>query len=249
MEKPWIVPIITFLVLSIGLVGGLVGTINPESNEQIIVNNASFKESNMGFGTSYLNLNINATFLEDIESITINGVLHKKDGSYTNVNFGGKPTNGLKNHDYLLEYSSLSMMDSEDIKNMDYLELTIKTTNKEGHNKEIKANITSTGQVTTNQDTTELNLQNQSDILDSNNTEDNKESNSENPISGSESSSSKISASQAKKIINNAVEKPAYAGTPTWDGSINMWVAKIYDKEGTVIDMIGVDSNGHTYKV
>lgn len=39
----------------------------------------------MGFGTSYLNLNINTTFLEDIVSITINGILHKKDCSYSNM--------------------------------------------------------------------------------------------------------------------------------------------------------------------
>ncbi|MBZ9570559.1 hypothetical protein KQY27_03240 [Methanobrevibacter sp. TMH8] len=187
MNKFWIVPIITFLVLSIGLFGSLLSSTNINTNEQIIINGASFQESNMGFGTSYLNLNINATFLEDIESITINGVLHKKDGTYTNINFNGKPNNGLKNNNYLLEYSSTFMMDSEDIKNMDYLELTIKTTNNKGHNKEIKVNITSNGQVTTNQDNTKLNSQNQSNILNSNSTEDNKDSNSENPSSGSNS--------------------------------------------------------------
>ena len=59
-----------------------------------------------------------------------------------------------------------------------------------------------------------------------------------------------MTASQAKQIISGAIgQEGAYAGTPRWDGSIKMWVAKIYDKNGTVVDSIGVDANGRTNRV
>lgn len=252
MNKLWVVPIATFLILSLGLIGGLTGFTNTETNDQMIINSAGFNERNMGFGTSYLNLNINATFLEDIESITINGVLHKKDGSYSNVNFYGNPNNGLKNQEYLLDYTSSFMMDSEDIKNMDYLEVTVKTINKEGKGKDIKLNITSNGQVTTNQDVAGLSLQNRSKDLNSNNTKNDEKNNSESNNYGSKSKSSSygsMTASQAKKIAQNSIKEPgASVGAPHWDSSIEMWVMKIY-KDGKVIDAIGVESNGHTNRL
>ena len=59
-----------------------------------------------------------------------------------------------------------------------------------------------------------------------------------------------MTASQAKQIISSAIGEPgAYAGTPKWDSSIKMWVAKIYDKNGTVVDSIGVDADGRTNRV
>jgi len=59
-----------------------------------------------------------------------------------------------------------------------------------------------------------------------------------------------MTSSQARTIINGAVSEPgAYAGTPRWDGSINMWISKIYDKDGNVVDSIGVDANKRTNKV
>ena len=59
-----------------------------------------------------------------------------------------------------------------------------------------------------------------------------------------------MTASQAQAKINSAVSEPgAYAGRPTWNGAINMWVAKIYSKNGTVVDSIGVDANGRTNRV
>ncbi|MBZ9570930.1 endoglucanase [Methanobrevibacter sp. TMH8] len=59
-----------------------------------------------------------------------------------------------------------------------------------------------------------------------------------------------MTSSQAQTIINNAVGEPgAYAGSAQWDSSINMWVAKIYDKDGNVVDAIGVDSNKRTNRV
>jgi len=59
-----------------------------------------------------------------------------------------------------------------------------------------------------------------------------------------------MTASQAQAKINSAVSEPgSYAGRPTWNGSINMWVAKIYDKNGTVVDSIGIDANGRTNRV
>lgn len=59
-----------------------------------------------------------------------------------------------------------------------------------------------------------------------------------------------ITSSQAQSIINGAVDEPgSYAGKAQWDGSINMWVSKIYDKDGNVVDAIGVDSNKRTNRV
>jgi len=59
-----------------------------------------------------------------------------------------------------------------------------------------------------------------------------------------------MTASQAKQKITAAIGvEGAYAGTPRWNSSIQMWVAKIYDKNGTVIDSIGVDANGRTNRV
>jgi len=68
--------------------------------------------------------------------------------------------------------------------------------------------------------------------------------------SGSGGSQGGMSAAQAKRIAQNAIAEPgATAGNPVWDGSIKMWVVKVYDKNGTVIDAIGVDSNGRTNRV
>ncbi len=33
------------------------------------------------------------------------------------------------------------------------------------------------------------------------------------------------------------------------DSSIQMWVVKVYDKNGNVVDGIGVEPNGHTNRV
>lgn len=56
-----------------------------------------------------------------------------------------------------------------------------------------------------------------------------------------------MSASEAKSIAQNAIGEPgAYAGTPYWDSSSHMWIVKVYDKSGNVIDGIGVEPNGHT---
>ena len=72
-------------------------------------------------------------------------------------------------------------------------------------------------------------------------------SNSGSSRSGGSSSQNGMTASQAKQIITGAIaQEGAYAGTPQWDSSISMWVAKVYDKNGTVVDSIGVDSNGRT---
>lgn len=59
-----------------------------------------------------------------------------------------------------------------------------------------------------------------------------------------------MTSSQAQAIINGAVEEPgAHAGTATWNSALNMWVAKIYDKDGNVVDSIGVDANKRTNRV
>ena len=244
MNKLWIVPIATFLILSIGLFVGLSGFVTTtEGNEQIIVNSASLDESQMAFTNGFLSLNINATFLEDIESIKIDGVLYDKDGSRDNVDFNYcKPDNGLKNHQYLLKCQSSLIGGLKDI-NLDYLELTIKTTNKEGKSKEIKLNITSDGQVTSNQGSVNLNSGNKSDS--SNNTKsDAKPTDKSNSDS---SSNNGMTASKAKKIAQNAIgESGAYAGTPYKSG--NNWIVKIYDKNGKFVDLIGVEPDGHTYR-
>ncbi|WP_297899100.1 endoglucanase [Methanobrevibacter sp.] len=59
-----------------------------------------------------------------------------------------------------------------------------------------------------------------------------------------------MTASEAKQIAQNAIEEPgAYAGNAQWDSSIQMWVVKVYDQDGNVVDGIGVDTNGHTNRV
>ena len=59
-----------------------------------------------------------------------------------------------------------------------------------------------------------------------------------------------MTSSQAKQIITAAIgEKGSYAGTPRWDSSNQMWVAKIYDKDGNIVDSIGVDSDKRTNRV
>lgn len=69
-------------------------------------------------------------------------------------------------------------------------------------------------------------------------------SNSGNPSNG------RMTASQAKTIAQNAIkESGTYAGTPYWNKSMQMWVVKVHDKNGNVLDGIGVDSNGHTNRV
>jgi len=59
-----------------------------------------------------------------------------------------------------------------------------------------------------------------------------------------------MTSSQAQAIINSAVGEPgAHAGTATWNSGLNMWVAKIYDKDGNVVDSIGVDASKRTNRV
>lgn len=153
MNKLELIPILSILIILVSTIGIFASPlidnldfagIENGANGQIIVNSATLDESQMAFTNGFLTLDINATFLEDIESIEINGVLHDKDGSYNNVAFYGNPNNGLKNNEYLLKYQSSLIGGSKDM-NLDYLELTIKTTNKEGESKEIKLNITSNG--------------------------------------------------------------------------------------------------------
>jgi hypothetical protein len=59
-----------------------------------------------------------------------------------------------------------------------------------------------------------------------------------------------MNASQAKSIAQNAIaEEGAYAGNAYWDSSIEMWVVKVYNKHGKVVDGIGIDANGRTNRV
>ncbi|WP_052332085.1 hypothetical protein [Methanobrevibacter arboriphilus] len=59
-----------------------------------------------------------------------------------------------------------------------------------------------------------------------------------------------MTASQAKQIAQSVIQEPgAYAGDAQWDSSIQMWVVKVYDKNGNVVDGIGVEPNGHTNRV
>lgn len=59
-----------------------------------------------------------------------------------------------------------------------------------------------------------------------------------------------MTAAQAKSIAQGAIEEDgAYAGNAYWDSSIQMWVVKVYDKNGNVVDGIGIDANGRTNKV
>jgi hypothetical protein len=68
--------------------------------------------------------------------------------------------------------------------------------------------------------------------------------------SGTGGSHGGMTGAQAKRIAQNAIAEPgAYDGNPVWDNSIKMWVVKVYDKNGNVIDGIGVDSNGRTNRV
>ncbi|BBL62002.1 endoglucanase [Methanobrevibacter arboriphilus] len=68
--------------------------------------------------------------------------------------------------------------------------------------------------------------------------------------SGGDSSQGGMTASQAKQIAQGVIQEPgAYAGDAQWDSSIQMWVVKVYDKNGNVVDGIGVEPNGHTNRV
>ncbi len=60
-----------------------------------------------------------------------------------------------------------------------------------------------------------------------------------------------MSSYQAKQIATDHIGEPgAYAGTPTWDESIQMWIVKVYDQDGNVVDGIGVDPlTGRTNRV
>ncbi|RBQ24571.1 hypothetical protein ALNOE001_00700 [Candidatus Methanobinarius endosymbioticus] len=75
-------------------------------------------------------------------------------------------------------------------------------------------------------------------------------SNSRGGNSNGNSGTGGMSASKAENIAQNAIGvEGAYAGTPYWDRSSKMWIVKIYDKNGNVIDGIGVEANGHTNRV
>ena len=79
---------------------------------------------------------------------------------------------------------------------------------------------------------------------------DNNRSSSSNGRSSSSSSTGSITASEAKKIVQGAIEEPGtYTGSEQWDSSMQMWVVKVYDRNGKVIDSIGVDSNRRTNRV
>jgi hypothetical protein len=95
-----------------------------------------------------------------------------------------------------------------------------------------------------NQSTTDANSNNAKSSGSSNNN-----ANNNNP-SGSESHYG-MTRDQAKSIATKAIGEPeTYAGTPYWDESIKMWVVKIYDNKGEVVDGIGVDpETGFTNRV
>lgn len=142
MNKFWLIPIITLICLLFLGIGGQTDTLffNKEPMNITDINVTSFEKPY----TSGANLIViaNVVFNEDLEFINIEGNIHKKDGTYTPVMFSGNPSNGVANRAYTLNYTSLFSQSKEDIKNMDYLELTIKATNANGNQKEMKLNIT-----------------------------------------------------------------------------------------------------------
>lgn len=255
MNKLGLIPIISVVIVAILAIGGVVSQGGFFSNQDpaMTISNINLSSEKYPPSIASLTITADALFHEDIESISMKGKVYMSDGSYKSVNFDGNPNNGVKNQMYELKYSDGGLyLNQKDLDNMDYIELTITTVNKEGASKEINLDITSDGQIKTNQDINNLILQNQTNSSNSNDSKDDKNPNSENSNSGTDGSNNHngMTASQAKSIIKGSVsEQEVSVGTPHWDSSINMWVAKIYDKNGNVIDAIGVDSNKRIMRV
>jgi len=156
MNKLWIIPIATFLILSLGLIGGLGNSMGVGFQNQdpaMTINNISLETTvTPGPGIRYgqLTITADAIFHEDLRTISMNGTLHRVDGTYAKVDLRGKPNNGVKGQQYKLEYSSDIVSSPDFYENIEYFELTIRTVSEDGVSREITLNVSSNGQIDTN---------------------------------------------------------------------------------------------------
>lgn len=255
MNKLGLIPIFSVIivgVLSLGIFADSYGLLQNQ-DPAITLSNIDVK-TEQGILGGILTIQADAFFNEDLKSIEMNGTIYKKDGTYTPVNLAGNPVNGLKDQSYKLEYSNILPLTIEDLENMAYLELTIKTINNNDVAKEMTIKITNNGQKIsdTGDNQTGINflsllgLQNSTDESNIDSTSSNSHSSS-NSDSGS---SSKMSALEAKKIAEDSISGSGlYLGNPRWDNSIQMWIVNVYDQDGNVMDGIGVDENGRIFRV
>lgn len=153
MDKLGLIPILSIIIigsLSLVIFADIQGLFENQDSAMTISNiNLSSEKYPPSIAT--LTITADAIFHEDIESISMKGKAYMSDGSYKGVNFNGNPKNGLQNQTYQLNYSDGGLyLNHYDLNNMDYIELTITTVNKEGISKEMNLNVSSGGQVDTN---------------------------------------------------------------------------------------------------
>lgn len=153
MDKLGLIPILTIIIigsLSLVIFADIQGLFENQDSAMTI-SNINLTTEKYPPSIASLTITADALFHEDIESISMKGKVYMSDGSYKGVNFNGNPKNGLQNQTYQLNYSDGGLyLNQDDLENMDYIELTITTVNKEGISKEMNLNVSSNGQVDTN---------------------------------------------------------------------------------------------------
>lgn len=270
MNKWVLIPILSIFligILSLGIFADISGVFQNQDSAMTI-SNINLSAEKYPSSIVSLTMTADALFHEDIESISMKGKVYMSDGSYKGVDFNGNPKNGVKSQMYKLKYSDGGLyLNQGDLDNIDYIELTITTVSKEGASEKITFNITSNKQIVSNNSAIDDNSQNESDIFnilglfdswqssDSFNSNSNIK-NSSNPSyssgfdgSGGFESSSKISKSQARNIAQNALEESETTLRNQYcDNSMQAWVFDVYNN-GKLVDKIGVDNSGNTFRV
>lgn len=259
MNKLGLIPIFSVIivgVLSLGIFADSYGLLQNQ-DPAITLSNIDVK-TEQGILGGILTIQADAFFNEDLKSIEMNGTIYKKDGTYTPVNLAGNPVNGLKDQSYKLEYSNILPLTIEDLENMAYLELTIKTINNNDVAKEMTIKITNNGQKIsdTGDNQTGINflsllgLQNSTGESTNSNYDVKISSGSGNPSNSNSGSSSQMSASEAKQIAKNAIAEPGLSiGYYYYDNSVEAWIFDIENNNGELVDRMGVDSYGHTFRI